>query len=72
MRAWMGWTATLSSAGMTAPTWEAWRARQQGALRDQRRRRQDVPFSERELTCLLFVRWLYQTGRLDPREHDNL
>jgi hypothetical protein len=66
MQTWKGWTATAG-----ALPWAAWCARQQGALRDQQRRRQDVPFSERELKCLSFVRWLSQTGRLDPREHDS-
>ena len=66
MQAWKGWTATAGAL----PKAE-WCARQQGALRDQQRRRQDAPFSARELTGLSFVRWLYQTGRLDPGEHDN-
>jgi hypothetical protein len=66
MQIWKGWTATVG-----ALPWAEWCARQQGALRAQQRLRQDVPFSERELTYLSFVRWLYQTGRLDPVEHDN-
>jgi hypothetical protein len=61
---WNGWTATAG-----ALPWDEWCARQHGALRDQQRRRQNVPFSERELAYLSFVRWLYQAGRLDPREH---
>jgi hypothetical protein len=63
MPIWKGWTATTG-----ARTWDEWCAQQQGALRNQQR--QDVPFSERELACLSFMRWLYQAGRLDPREHD--
>jgi len=66
MQAWKGWTATAG-----ALPWAEWCARQQGALRRQQRRRQDAPFSERELTGLLFVRWLHQTGRLDPRDDDH-
>jgi hypothetical protein len=51
MQAWKGWTAT---AGVLP--WAERCARQQGALRDQQRRRQDAPFSEREVTGLSFVR----------------
>jgi len=71
MQAWRGWTATGAAPTIRALTWAEWCVRQQGALRPQQRLRQDVPFSERELAYLSFVRWLYQTGRLDPREHDN-
>jgi hypothetical protein len=66
MEDWKGWTATAG-----ALTWDEWCARQQSVLRGEQHRRQDVPFSERELTRLSFVRWLYQTGRLDSRAHDN-
>jgi hypothetical protein len=69
MRAWIGWTAALASAGMTAPTWEAWRACQQHTLRRQqqwhKRHQEGSPFSERELARLSFERWLYQRGHLD-------
>lgn len=70
MRAWMGWSVTSAGmAGVTAPTWEAWRAQQRRALRSEQHRlvREQVrgPFNERELARLSFVRWLYQRGRLD-------
>jgi hypothetical protein len=66
MQVWTGWAATTG-----ALPWDEWCARQQDVLRDQQRRRQDVRFSDRELTYLSFVRWLHQTGRLDPQELDN-
>jgi hypothetical protein len=54
MQAWKGWTAT---AGV--PTWAEWCGRQQGTLRArQRRPLSGVPFTERELARLAFVRWL--------------
>jgi hypothetical protein len=70
MRVWRGWT--MSTPTSRALTWSEWCTRQQRALRDEQLRQQGVPFSERELACLSFVRWLCQTGRLDPREHVNV
>jgi hypothetical protein len=72
MRAWKGWTATASVPTTAAPTWADWRARQQRILRDEQLRRHCLPFTERELAHLLFVRWLYQTGRLGPQERDTV
>ena len=69
-QAWQGWTATAVAPTTAAPTWAEWCARQQGPPRDEQRRQEGVPFSERELARLSFVRWLCQTGRLDPQEHD--
>ena len=81
MRAWRGWTATSASAGtagtggITALSWEAWCAWQQRLLGSEQDRHgcphESRPFSDRELARLSFVRWLYQTGRLDSREHDH-
>jgi hypothetical protein len=71
MQAWRGWAATAAAPTAGPLTWAEWCARQQDALRDEQRRQQGVQFSERELAHLSFVRWRYQTGRLDPREHDN-
>ena len=65
---WTGWTATTPTPTIRALTWAEWCARQQRALRDEQRQQQGIPFSERELACLSFVRWLCQTGRLGPRE----
>ncbi|HEV2458080.1 MAG TPA: hypothetical protein VGS80_06910 [Ktedonobacterales bacterium] len=73
MQTWNGWTATAGAPTTAAPTWAEWCARHQGTLRNAERRQQDeqsVPFSERELARLSFVRWLWQSGRLDPPEHD--
>lgn len=73
MQAWRGWTTATAGAPTTAPlSWAEWRARQHRALRDEQRRRHGLPFSERELARLSFVRWLYQTGRLDLREGDKV
>jgi hypothetical protein len=48
--------------------------RQQRLARNKRDRHvcpyDSTPFSDHELICLSFVRWLYQTGRLDPREYN--
>jgi hypothetical protein len=71
MQAWKGWMATAVAPTTGPLTWAEWCARQQGALRDEQRRQHGVPLSERELGRLSFVRWLCQTGRLDPEEHDN-
>jgi hypothetical protein len=70
MQVWKGWTATEGAPTSRALTWAEWCARQQGTLWDEQRQPQDGPFSERELARLSFVRWLCQTGRLDPREYD--
>jgi hypothetical protein len=60
---------------MAAPTWEAWRAQQRCLLRSEQhwrvRQQESIRFSQPELARLAFMRWLYQTGRFDPREHDN-
>jgi len=81
MRAWGGWTAASASAGtadtgrVTALSWEAWCARQQRLVGSEQDRdvcpHDSSPFSDRELPRLSFVHWLYQSGRLDPRAHDN-
>lgn len=47
------------------PSWAEWCAWQ--AKRAARQRHfGDLPFSDRELAHLAFVRWLYQTGRILP------
>jgi hypothetical protein len=35
------------------------------------RQHASLPFSDREVARLSFMRWLYQTGRLDPAQNDN-
>jgi hypothetical protein len=71
MPAWRGWTATSAPGVITAPTWEEWCVRQRRVLGCERHQQESISLGERELARLSFVRWLYQTGRLDPREHDN-
>jgi hypothetical protein len=78
MQAWRGWTAVAQTAVKTAPTWEEWCAYQRRLAQRRLQPRFDLrqhacqhdnessPFSERELARLSFVRWLYQTGHLDP------
>ena len=64
---WMGWTAMASTPATRALTWAEWCARQQHTLQDEQCRQQGVSFfSEGEMAHLSFVRWLCQTGRLDP------
>jgi hypothetical protein len=74
MHAWTGWMAASQTAGKTAPTWDEWCAGQRRLLGSKQRppscQHENSPFSERELAHLSFVRWLYQTGRLDPAQHD--
>jgi hypothetical protein len=72
MQAWRGWTATAGVPTTAAPTWAEWCVQLQSTLRDEQRRQHCLPFTERELARLSFVRWLYQTGRLDLRERDNV
>ena len=69
MQVWRGWTVPTPT--MRALSWSEWCARQQGTLGDVQCRKQGVPFSEQQQARLAFLRWLYQTGRLDPREYDN-
>jgi hypothetical protein len=75
MHAWAGWTAALATRVNTACTWEEWYAAQRRLLGGDQRHQacplDRIALSQRELTYLSFVRWLYQTGRLDPREHDH-
>jgi hypothetical protein len=68
----MGWTATLAPAVKPAFTWDEWCTRQQRILGGERHQQESAPFTDRELARLTFVRWLYQTGRLDPEQNDNV
>jgi hypothetical protein len=75
MQAWMGWTAASAPGVKTALTWNEWCGYQQrilgGEKHQQARQQESIPFSDRELARLSFVRWLYQTGRLDPAQNKN-
>jgi hypothetical protein len=70
MHTWMGWTATSATALTSASTWEEWCAEQRrrlgGEARQHARQHDRLPFNDREVARLSFVRWLKQTGRLDP------
>lgn len=46
-----------------SPTWEEWCSSQARRIARQRQFG-ELPFNDRELAHLLFVRWLYQTGRI--------
>jgi hypothetical protein len=70
MQAWNGWTAAAYPSSKPL-SWTEWCASQQRTVHEEQRRQESLPFSERELACLSFVRWLYQTGRLDSREQDH-
>lgn len=82
MHVWKGWAVAVESdtARKTALSWGEWRAYHQRVLgieqdaqaREHAPQQESVALSERELTRLAFVRWLYQTGRLDPAHDDNL
>jgi hypothetical protein len=67
MHAWNGWTATGARPAGKPLTWTEWRACQQRTVGDEQHRQAGLPFSERELARLAFVRWLAQTGRLHAR-----
>ena len=75
MQAWRGWTAA-GVATKRALTWAEWCAWHQRTLqeeqRDELRRPEGVPLSERERARLSFVRWLHQRGRLGPPGYDSL
>lgn len=70
MPVWMGWKASLAPGVKTAPTWDEWLARQQRIVSRKQDGQEDEPFSERELARLLFVRWLYRRGSLNPAQND--
>lgn len=57
--------ATHPPCGKPIATWDEWSAAQ--AQRITRRQRYgDLPYSDRELARLAFLRWLYQTERIIP------
>ncbi len=76
MQTWRGWIATSASAITPPPTWDEWRARQRHSLsgenRQQPSQKDNMPFTERELARLSFVRWLYLRGCLDPAQTNNV
>lgn len=71
MDIWKGWVAASGSAVKPAFTWEQWRAYQALRLRNGQPSPDGSPFSASELARLSFLRWAYQTGRLDPAGSDN-
>jgi hypothetical protein len=81
MHVWKGWAVAVEwdIASKAALSWDEWRAYHQRALsieqdalaHEPAPQQESVALTERELTRLAFVRWLYQTGRLDPALDDN-
>jgi hypothetical protein len=67
---WQGWLLAAETAGASALAWDDWRAWQRRFLDKAQRQHahqcERMPFSEPELARLSFVRWLHQSGRLDP------
>lgn len=80
MQVWKGWMATSATTSVpavtAAPTWSDWCARQRcilsGENQQQACQQERSQFSDRELARLSFVRWLYQSGCLDPAQNDNV
>jgi hypothetical protein len=82
MHVWKGWSVALESetASKIALSWDEWLTYHQRVLgveqgqqeRERAPQQESVALTDRELARLLFVRWLYQTGRLDPAHDDNL
>jgi len=75
LRTWKSWSVASATNGNRAPTWDEWCARlrrtRSGEKRQQACQQDNVPFSQREIARLSFVRWLYLRGSLDPAQTDN-
>ena len=75
MQAWKSWSVASAIGGNPAPTWDEWCARLRRIRRDELRRQacqQDsIPFSQRELAHLSFIRWLYLSGCLELAQTNN-
>ena len=76
MRTWTGWISTSAHAANIALTWDEWCARQRRSLSDEERnqpsQKDNMPFTERQLARLSFVRWLYLRGCLEPAQTNNV
>jgi hypothetical protein len=75
MQTWKSWSVASAIDGNPAPTWDEWCARlrriRSGEKRQQVCQHDNMPFSQRELARLSFVRWLYLRGCLDPAPTNN-
>jgi len=73
MHTWEGWLPASEMANTFRLTWDEWCALQRRRMDLEQRRQEGIPFSDRELARLSFVRWLYHnyTRRLDLAEVDN-
>jgi len=76
MQTWKSWSVASAIGGNPAPTWDEWCARLQriwsGEKRDRPNQQDNMPFGERELAHLSFVRWLYLRGLLAPAQTNNV
>jgi hypothetical protein len=79
MQTWKSWSVASATGGNPAPTWDEWCARlrrirsaeERQQARQQARQQDNVPFSQRELARLSFVRWLYLRGCLEQAQTNN-
>lgn len=75
MQPWKSWSVASAIGGNPAPTWDEWYARlrriRSGEIRKQACQQNNMPFSQRELARLTFVRWLYRSGCLEPAQVNN-
>jgi hypothetical protein len=72
MQIWKSWSVAAAIGGNPAPTWDEWCARlrriRSGEMRQQACQQDNMPFSQRELARLSFIRWLYLRGNLEPAQ----
>jgi hypothetical protein len=75
MQSWKSWSVASAIGGNLAPIWDEWCARlrriRSGEMRKQACQQNSVPFSQRELAHLSFIRWLYLRGCLEPAQTNN-
>jgi len=75
MQTWKSWSVAAAIGGNPAPTWDEWCARLRRIRSDEGRQQacqqDNMPFSQRELTRLSFIRWLYLRGCLEPAQTNN-
>lgn len=76
MRTWRGWATMVETPTAQALTWSEWRARSERIQPDAQPVMEPHPerplLTERELARLSFVRWLYESGRIGPRDYDSV
>lgn len=76
MQTWKSWSVASAIGGNPAPTWDEWCARLQSIRSDENRqqpgKKSTMPFNERELARLSFVRWLYLRGFFARTQTNNV